>query len=151
MLYEVITMYKSEITADPLYYEADYATMTFNQFGTDQDAVEGLLNLNDQSLNDYDTDLYYELSLAYDKQFGNHDVGALALWSRRKSRNKAAFPSYEESWVGRLTYGYKDRYLAEFNGAYNGSEKFAPGKRFGFFPSLAVGWVLSEEDFIKIV
>ena len=49
--------------------------------------------------------------------------------------------------VGRVTYGYDQRYLAEFNMGYNGSENFAPGKRFGFFPAVSVGWVVSNEPY----
>ena len=49
--------------------------------------------------------------------------------------------------VGRVTYGYDLRYLAEFNMGYNGSENFAPGKRFGFFPAVSVGWVVSNEPY----
>ena len=59
------------------------------------------------------------------------------------------FPAYEEDWVGRVTYNFKERYLAEFNGAYTGSEKFAPGHRFGFFPSASIGWRISEEPWVK--
>ena len=51
--------------------------------------------------------------------------------------------------VGRVTYGYRDKYLAEVNAGYNGSENFAPGNRFGFFPSASVGWVFTEEDWFK--
>lgn len=60
-----------------------------------------------------------------------------------------SFASYEEDWVGRVTYNWKERYLMEVNAAYTGSEKFAPGKRFGFFPSFSVGWRISEEPFMK--
>jgi TonB-linked SusC/RagA family outer membrane protein len=56
---------------------------------------------------------------------------------------------FGEDYVGRLTYGYKSRYLAEFNGSYTGSSKFAPGKRFGFFPSGAIGYLVTEEPFVK--
>ena len=59
------------------------------------------------------------------------------------------FPAYEEDWVGRVTYNFKERYLAEFNGAYTGSEKFAPGRRFGFFPSASIGWRNSEAPWVK--
>ncbi|WP_158027201.1 SusC/RagA family TonB-linked outer membrane protein [Labilibacter marinus] len=142
-------MYKSSITADPLYYEANHESMELLQFGSDPDMVEGLLKYNEQEIDKYASNLYYEGSLLYQKELGAHNISALALWSRRKARSKVSFPSFEESWVGRATYGYQNKYLAEFNGAYNGSEKFAPGKRFGFFPSLAVGWVVSEESFIK--
>ena len=49
--------------------------------------------------------------------------------------------------VGRVTYGYASRYLAEFNMGYNGTENFAAGRRFGFFPAVSAGWVVSEEPF----
>lgn len=49
--------------------------------------------------------------------------------------------------AGRVTYGFDDRYLFEASFGYNGSENFAPGKRWGFFPSAAVGWVISNESF----
>ena len=90
----------------------------------------------------YGRKLYYELALNYSRQFGDHDVSALFVFNRKmnESTNTANsgvmnFPAYEEDWVGRVTYNFKERYLAEFNGAYTGSEKFAPGRRFGFFPS----------------
>lgn len=105
--------------------------------------------LADEKIDGYNSDYYYEFSLQYDRTFGDHDLGALALFQRRKRKNGANFPNYEEGWVGRVTYGYKSRYLFEANGAYNGNENFAPGKRFGFFPSVALGWVLSEENFFK--
>ena len=56
-------------------------------------------------------------------------------------------PSGYQGLVGRVTYGYKNRYLAEFNVGYNGSENFAEGKRFGLFPAYSLGWVVSEETF----
>ncbi|WEK38315.1 MAG: TonB-dependent receptor [Candidatus Pseudobacter hemicellulosilyticus] len=99
--------------------------------------------------------LYYELSLGYDRKFGDHRVTGLALVNRQVIENKVSgankmeFPAYTEDWVSRVTYGWKDRYLAELNMSYTGSEKFAPGKRFGFFPSFSAGWRVSEEPFIR--
>lgn len=97
-----------------------------------------------------------ELALNYSRQFGDHDVSALFVFNRKmnESTNTANsgvmnFPAYEEDWVGRVTYNFKERYLAEFNGAYTGSEKFAPGRRFGFFPSASIGWRISEEPWVK--
>jgi hypothetical protein len=58
-------------------------------------------------------------------------------------------PQKREDWVGRITYDYDDRYFFETNGAYNGTEKFGPEYRFDFFPSVAAGWLLSNENFIK--
>lgn len=98
-------------------------------------------------------ELYYEVALNYARNFKGHDVTALALFNRRVadsgSGSSVAFSSFEEAWVGRLTYNWKQRYLAEVNASYTGSEKFAPGKRFGFFPSFSVGWRVTEEPFMK--
>lgn len=113
------------------------------------DDFENPARLANEKIDGYSSDIYYEFSLNYNRQIGAHDIGGLALFQRRKRKNGANFPNFEEGWVGRLTYGYNDRYLIEVNGAYNGNENFAPGKRFGFFPSLAAGWVLSEESFVK--
>ncbi|MFC0608579.1 SusC/RagA family TonB-linked outer membrane protein [Rufibacter quisquiliarum] len=101
----------------------------------------------------YRQKLYYEFSFNYARKFGQHDVTGLILMNRQFDisngiSSAVQFPKYREDWVGRVTYGFKNRYLLEANGAYTGSEQFAKGKRFGFFPSLSVGWVLSEEKII---
>lgn len=62
---------------------------------------------------------------------------------------KTEYAYKNEAWVGRLTYDYGHKYLLEANMGYTGSERFAPSNRFGFFPSGAVGWVISEEKFFK--
>lgn len=94
--------------------------------------------------------LMYQMSADYNRNFaGKHDVTGLLLFKRRENSIGSNFPSYREEWAARLTYGYKNTYLFETNGAYNGSEKFDRGHKFGFFPSLAVGWVLSNEPFMK--
>ena len=93
--------------------------------------------------------LYYQFSMNYMRDFGKHSVSALGLMSRQIQSKGSNFASYREDWVGRVTYGYDRRYLLEFNAAYNGSEKFAPKYRFGFFPSMAVGWVVSNEPFFE--
>jgi TonB-linked SusC/RagA family outer membrane protein len=93
--------------------------------------------------------LYYQFSLNYNRQFEKNTVSALALVSRRENATGAMFPQYREDWVGRVTYNYDSRYFLEVNGAYNGSEKFSSEYRFGFFPSLALGWTLSNESFLS--
>ncbi|MFV0377731.1 MAG: SusC/RagA family TonB-linked outer membrane protein [Mangrovibacterium sp.] len=94
---------------------------------------------------------YAETSLNYDRKFGNHTVGALALYTQSKTYYPATYtdiPSGYVGLVGRVTYDYKTRYMAEFNVGYNGSENFAPGKRYGFFPAGSLGWVVTEENFM---
>ena len=92
---------------------------------------------------------YYELALNYRRTFGKHSVEALALFSREQNATGSNWPSKREDWVGRVKYEYEAKYLLEVNGAYNGSEKFGPEYKFDFFPSVAVGWRISEEQFIK--
>jgi len=118
------------------------------------DFIEKPANVGNESLYNgygynYHRSLYYEASLDYANSIGDHSFTAKALFFRRKGISSLNFPRFEEHWVGRVTYDYKNKYLAEFNGAYTGSEKFAPGMRFGFFPSMAVGWVISNEPLVK--
>lgn len=93
--------------------------------------------------------LYYSLQLDYARTFGKHEVTALGLFSRLKEARGSIFPIYREDWVFRLTYNYAMRYFLEANGAYNGSEKFGADYRFAFFPSLSLGWMISEEKFME--
>ncbi len=131
------------------YGNITYNTLTVNRLPEDYPLIGDLPATS--SYNAYSSSsrqLYYEASISYAREFGEHDVTALGLFNRRIEQSNVAFPSYEEDWVGRVTYGYKDKYLTEVNAAYTGSEKFAPGRRFGFFPSFSVGWRPTEEAFM---
>lgn len=97
----------------------------------------------------YYRDLYYETSINYANTFGKHSVSGLALFNRQKKEAGTDFAFLNEALVGRATYDYAHKYLLEVNIGYTGSERFAPGKKFGFFPSGAIGWVISEENFFK--
>lgn len=103
-----------------------------------------------------DRDWYAEASLNYSRSFGNHDVGALLLYNQSKSYYPnqdvagdlyVSIPSGYVGLVGRITYNYASKYMVDVNMGYNGSENFAPGKRYGFFPSASVGWIPSAEKF----
>lgn len=93
--------------------------------------------------------LNYSGQINYANTFGNHSVGAMGNFSREEYATGSILPFYRENWVFRATYDYAKRYMVEYNGAYNGSEKFAPEYRFAFFQSGALGWMFSEEPFIK--
>lgn len=96
--------------------------------------------------------LNYQLQLNWARTFGKHDVTATGVFTRQESSwNGYSVPSYREDWVFRTTYAYNNRYFAEYNGAYNGSEKFSKENRFAFFNSGAVGWMISEEPFMKFL
>ena len=89
------------------------------------------------------------LQLFWARQFGDHSVSAMGNWKRRINAGNAELEWRREDWVFRTTYDFKSRYFAEFNGAYNGSQKFSPDNRFAFFFSGAAGWMISEENFMK--
>lgn len=145
--YNQYRRYDSSIDAKPIYYYPNADNTGFVQLDPLQLPTSPVVSA--EYLADYNKSLYYEFSLLYKNKIDKHNFSVLALMNRRKYQSRVSFPNLEESWVGRATYDYADRYLFEFNGAYNGNENFAPGKRFGFFPSVAIGWVISEEKFIK--
>ena len=103
------------------------------------------------SVNNWSTmrNLYYQGQLNWARTFKKHDVGLMGLFSRQENATGSMIPLYREDWAFRATYSWNGRYHAEYNGAYNGSEKFADVNRFAFFQSGAVGWTISEEPFMK--
>ena len=96
-----------------------------------------------------DSRTYFEAALTYNRTFNNvHRVDGLFLFNRDSYDNGDIQPYRHQGIAGRASYTYDSRYVAEFNFGYNGSENFAPGKRYGFFPSGAIGWVISNEKFM---
>lgn len=97
---------------------------------------------------------YAEASFDYARRFGNHNLTALVLYNQSKTyypwdSDGSLYKSIPKGYVGlvgRITYDYATKYLLDFNIGYNGSENFAPGKRYGLFPSVSVGWIPSSED-----
>lgn len=100
---------------------------------------------------------YTESALNYAHRYGLHDVSGMLLFNQsdfsdateRVDSYKAAIPYRQRNIVGRANYGYNDRYFAEANFSYSGSDSFIPSERYGFFPSFGVGWVVSQEKFFK--
>lgn len=94
--------------------------------------------------------IYAETGIMYDNKFDDHHVTGLVLYNQSKYYDPGLLyliPNGYQGIVGRVTYDYDNRYLAEYNIGYNGTENFAVGKRFGTFPAYSVGWVLSNEAF----
>ena len=93
---------------------------------------------------------YLEFSLGYNHTFAKkHAVDALFLYNQRSYDWGDIQPKRSQGIAGRLSYTFDRRYVGEFNFGYNGSENFAKDHRFGFFPSLALGWIISEEKFMR--
>ena len=135
-------------------FSADYAVYELNDRDnyTSIDAytqynTDGELEYSKESSTVYK--LYMEAQLNYARKFGKHDVTAMILYNQNDYREDSELAKRYQGIVGRVTYGYDDRYLAEFNAGYNGSENFASGKRFGFFPSFSVGWRITQEKFMQ--
>ena len=119
---------------------------------------EGTEFLNNPSVNNFgNSRFYYEFVTEYNRKFKElHEVGGLLVFNFSESLNtiggNSAFstlPSRNMGLSGRFSYNYDSRYFTEFNFGYNGSEKFAKNNRFGFFPSVGFGWILSNEDWFN--
>ena len=95
--------------------------------------------------------VYFEGGIDYDRTFGDHHLTAMILYNQSKywSPSLAYYvPNAYQGLVGRITYEYASKYLVEFNMGYNGTENFAKGKRFGFFPAFSAGWILTQEKWM---
>lgn len=127
----------------------------------DDDGVVNLKKMAEKSTLSYNEsfsksrDWYMEAALNYKRDFGMHHVSGLAMYNQSmKYYPEGSWPGIPRSYigiVGRATYDYKTRYMVDASVGYNGSENFAPGKRFGLFPAGSIGWLLSEERFMQSV
>lgn len=99
--------------------------------------------------------MYLEGNVNYDRTFGVHGISGMVLYNMRNRLFSTAgdvigsIPFRNQSFAGKVTYGFDDRYLLEANIGYTGSENFERGRRFGLFPSVSGGWVISNEDFFS--
>lgn len=89
------------------------------------------------------------VDLSYGRRFGGHNVGGLLLANWYSNRTGADTPSNSISYSARINYDYNSRYLVEFSGSYNGSDRFTENNRFDFFPSVSLGWNIAEEPYAK--
>lgn len=95
-------------------------------------------------------DWYFEAAFNYNRSFGENTITGLLLYNQSKTyypKQYTDIPSGYVGIVGRVTYDYANKYMAEVNVGYNGSENFHPDKRFGTFPAGSIGWVVSNEKF----
>lgn len=111
-------------------------------------------SLNSQNTN---RNMYSEASLIYNRQFGKHALGSLLLYNQGDNLSTGdislygSIPSRKQGFAGRVNYAFNDKYMVEYNFGYNGSENYADGKRLGFFPSYAIGWVPTKEPFMNFM
>src|SRR5690606_24112325 len=116
---------------------------------------DGQEDLNYNTVSGGDRRIYLQADISYNRIFGKHSVGGLLLYNQQDFVNAnatnaiAGLPYRFQGLVSKLSYGYANRYYIELNAGYNGSENFKRGDRFGFFPSVGLGWIVSEESFYK--
>jgi TonB-linked SusC/RagA family outer membrane protein len=147
---------------DPYYYNLD--PMYPNEYVlTFLNASENPVSYLKQSggSSDVQQSLYFETAVQYNRDFAKkHAVSGLLVFTLRDylDTGKAlqddvqlSLPFRNAGLSGRATYGYDSRYFVEFNFGYNGSERFARDERFGFFPSVGVGYLVTNEKFMEPV
>ena len=152
----------------------NFADRTYELKECSHALAEGNLYMGDQKY----TQAILRPEIIYNRKFGKHEVSGLFLYEQNSGFSKTFSTSAQNfalldvdelpfadaktaknssgreytgysSYIGRLNYAYDDRYLLEVSGRYDGSYKFGRGHRWGFFPAVSAGWVLSKEDFIK--
>ena len=118
------------------------------------DFQQGVLwNTNGGTVDNNETvrNLKYQTQLNWARDFGQNHISAMGSFGREERAKGNMIPQFREDWVFRTTYDYRSKYFMEYNGAYNGSERFGQEYRFGFFNSGAIGWMISEESFMKSI
>ena len=139
----------------PFYYEIGYYDKEADRYTLNQlnpTSVREDLNYSGVTPTVSST-YYFEGSINYSRQFGKHDIGGLLVGTMREYITgnapdiQQSLPSRNIGLSGRATYAYDSRYLIEANFGYNGSERFSKKERFGFFPSVGVGYLISNEKF----
>lgn len=95
-----------------------------------------------------DRTIMLQFQINYNRQFGMHNVGGMLMYMQRDYKS-SVLPHRNQGLSGRFTYDYGQKYLAEFNFGYNGTERLPKGDRFEFFPALSLGWVISNEKFFE--
>ena len=129
-------------------YKEATGEYTLSRVGNEQKTA-----LNTEGAATGDRRIFIQAYLDYKRKFGVHDVNAMLLYNQDQLDNNkpdnllSSLPRRKQGIAARLSYAYDDRYLAEVNFGYNGSENFAKNNRFGFFPSIALGYNISQEKF----
>jgi TonB-linked SusC/RagA family outer membrane protein len=139
----------------PFFYAVEQynqVTREYKLFGLNR--LSGNTSMGDiDASNNRGASYYFEGRLNWSGAFGLHNIGAMAVGTLQENSNLVAgtvftaLPARNAGISGRATYDYDNRYFAEFNFGYNGSEKFTADKRFGFFPSVGGAWMISNEKF----
>jgi TonB-linked SusC/RagA family outer membrane protein len=116
---------------------------SYAQFGSTGDQV------NTGTISSRDRMFYTEFSAGYDRQFGKSGIDVVVLGSRDNILSGNQLQQNYSGISGRVDYNFDGKYLLEGAFGYNGSDRYPSGHRYGFFPAVSAGWVLSRESFMK--
>lgn len=139
-------------TIEPYYYGVkagsynkanpiDYELVRLGTSGTDYLKTSDITKSSDQTF-------YFDARINYERMLKLHHFTGMLMYMQREYRN-VVLPERNQGLSGRFTYDYGQRYLAELNFGYNGTERLASGQRFEFFPAVSLGWVVSNEAFFE--
>ena len=134
----------------PYYYrvvDSSWNAAEPDKYELEQIGNPGSDYISQSSISRYQNTIFYlDGRINYNRRFGDHTIGALLMYMMREYRSDV-LPSRNQGFSGRFTYDYKNKYLAEINFGYNGTERLAEGHRFELFPAISMGWVVSNESF----
>lgn len=138
-------------TIEPYYYRikdgsfnpetGEYELERIGTSGTDYISQSNITKTGDNTF-------FFQFTLDYARRFGKHNVGGMLLYMQREYKSDV-LPNRNQGFSGRFTYDYDQRYLAEVNFGYNGTERLGKGDRFELFPAISLGWVVSNEAFFE--
>lgn len=137
------------------YYKANYTQFAVYQLNDDDTytpygADDTKMSSSGGQMSDYYSDTNFKSGAEYNNKWGEHQLYATVFYNQYTSYVSGDNPPYV--WLGtvsKILYGWMNRYFAQLSGSYQGSNSYAYGKRFGFFPAASVAWVISEENFLK--
>ncbi|MFD2034724.1 SusC/RagA family TonB-linked outer membrane protein [Belliella marina] len=141
-------MFIDPFTGQVSYFREFDTNSNFDYFPERWNTTVG--NIGTNNFNGPQRRLFYQARLNYNKTIADdHNISILGQVQRQEDAIGSMIPVYREDWVFHTSYNYKGKYLIDYSGAYNGSEKFSPENRFAFFSAGGIGWVISEENFLK--
>jgi TonB-linked SusC/RagA family outer membrane protein len=136
---------------DPYYYRvvSDSYDPETNEYRIERLGTSGTEYISQSDIyKNGDQTFFLQGTVDYRRRFGLHDLAGMLLYTQREYKDNV-LPHRNQGISGRFTYNYDDRYLAEVNFGYTGTERLAKGKRFEFFPAMSLGWILSGEEFFE--
>lgn len=136
-------------TIEPYYYLITNYDESTNEYKMERLGTSGTDYIKTSDISRWsDRTIMMQFQLNYQRQFGMHNVGGMLMYMQRDYK-AYILPNRNQGFSGRFTYDFGQRYLAEFNFGYNGTERLAKEDRFEFFPALSLGWVISNEAFFE--